>query len=158
MADYARKHNLKSPPNVVKVFFKYEPDHEIERISEQLESVIEDLGNTRDRQVMHEINHYPVLAVKAHTRPFEKPWLNVASAICLPLGAFFYCRMWRFRLRLYRDLQVVRNTNSSIANYVEKHLVGVSEKLNDMNHNGGGPPHGASSGWMRNTIGHRNEN
>lgn len=124
MADYARKHNLKSPPNVVKVFLKYEPDHEIERISEQLESVIEDLGNTRDRQVMHEINHYPVLAVKAHTRPFEKPWLNVASAICLPLGAFFYCRMWRFRLRLYRDLQVVRNTNSSIANYVEKHLVG----------------------------------
>ena len=124
VADYARKHNLKSPPNVVKVFFKYEPDHEIERISEQLESVIEDLGNTRDRQVMHEINHYPVLAVKAHTRPFEKPWLNVASAICLPLGAFFYCRMWRFRLRLYRDLQVVRNTNSSIANYVEKHLVG----------------------------------
>ena len=124
VADYARKHNLKSPPNVVKVFFKYEPDHEIERISEQLESVIEDLGNTRDRQVMHEINHYPVLAVKAHTRPFEKPWLNVASAICLPLGAFFYCRMWRFRLRLYHDLQVVRNTNSSIANYVEKHLVG----------------------------------
>ena len=124
VADYARKHNLKSPPNVVKVFFKYDPDHEIERISEQLESVIEDLGNTRDRQVMHEINHYPVLAVKAHTRPFEKPWLNVASAICLPLGAFFYCRMWRFRLRLYRDLQVVRNTNSSIANYVEKHLVG----------------------------------
>ena len=124
VADYARKHNLKSPPNVVKVFFKYEPDHEIERISEQLESVIGDLGNTRDRQVMHEINHYPVLAVKAHTRPFEKPWLNVASAICLPLGAFFYCRMWRFRLRLYRDLQVVRNTNSSIANYVEKHLVG----------------------------------
>ena len=124
VADYARKHNLKSPPNVVKVFFKYEPDHEIERISEQLESVIEDLGNTRDRQVMHEINHYPVLAVKAHTRPFEKPWLNVASAICLPLGAFFYCRMWRFRLRLYRDLQVVRNTNRGIANYVEKHLVG----------------------------------
>ena len=108
----------------MKVFFKYEPDHEIERISEQLESVIEDLGNTRDRQVMHEINHYPVLAVKAHTRPFEKPWLNVVSAICLPLGAFFYCRMWRFRLRLYRDLQVVRNTNSSIANYVEKRLVG----------------------------------
>lgn len=124
VADYARKHNLKSPPNVVKVFFKYEPDHEIERISEQLESVIEDLGNTRDRQVMHEINHYPVLAVKAHTRPFEKPWLNVVSAICLPLGAFFYCRMWRFRLRLYHDLQVVRNTNSSIANYVEKHLAG----------------------------------
>ncbi len=120
---YAKEHDLKSPPNVVNVFFKYQPDHEIERISQQLEQVIEDLANTRDRQVLHDINCYPVLAVKAHTRPFERRWLNIASAIFVPLGAFLYCRMWRFRLRLYRDLQAVRNTNASIANHVDKHLI-----------------------------------
>ncbi len=123
VAAYAREHNLKRPPNMVKVFFKYQPDHEIERISQQLETVIDDLSNTRDRQVLHDINCYPVLAVKAHTRPFERRWLNVASALFVPLGLFFYCRMWRFRLRLYHDLQVIRNTDTSIASYVEKHLV-----------------------------------
>ena len=120
---YAEEHNLKSPPNVLNVFFKYQPDHEIERISQQLEAVIEDLSNTRDRQVLHDINGYPVLAVKAHTRPFERRWLNIASAFLVPLGVFLYCRMWRFRLRLYHDLQVVRSTDASIANYVDKHLI-----------------------------------
>jgi lipopolysaccharide export system permease protein len=120
---YAEEHNLKSPPNVLNVFFKYQPDHEIERISQQLEAVIEDLSNTRDRQVLHDINCYPVLAVKAHTRPFERRWLNIASALLVPLGVFLYCRMWRFRLRLYHDLQVVRSTDTSIASYVDKHLI-----------------------------------
>lgn len=128
VAAYAHEHNLKSLPNVVKVFFKYQPDHEIERISQQLEAVIEDLSNTRDRQVLHDINRYPVLAVKAHTRPFERRWLNIVSALFVPLGVFFYCRMWRFRLRLYHDLQVIRSTDSSIANYVEKHLAKADEK------------------------------
>ena len=120
---YAEEHNLKSPPNVLNVFFKYQPDHEIERISQQLEAVIEDLSNTRDRQVLHDINCYPVLAVKAHTRPFERRWLNIASALLVPLGVFLYCRMWRFRLRLYHDLQVVRSTDTCIASYVDKHLI-----------------------------------
>ena len=120
---YAKEHNLKSPPSVVKVFFRYQPDHEIERLSQQLEAVIEDPSNTRDRQVLHDINCYPVLAVKAHTRPFERRWLNIVSALFVPLGVFFYCRMWRFRLRLYHDLQVIRTTDASIVNYVEKHLL-----------------------------------
>ncbi len=116
---YAHEHNLKSPPSVVKVFFKYQPDHEIERISQWLEDIIEDLANTRDRQVLHEINNYPVLAVKAHTRPFERRWLNVMSAVIVPLGMFFYFRMWRFRLRLYRDLQTVAAANRAIIQRVE---------------------------------------
>ncbi len=125
---YARAQKLKSPPNVARVFFVYQPDHEIERIAGQLETVIDDLSNTRDRQVLHEINNYPILAVKAHTRPFDRRWLNVASAILVPLGVFLYCRMWRFRLRLYRDLQVIVQTNASIAGYVEKHLAGKASE------------------------------
>ncbi len=127
---YAHTQNLKSPPNVARVFFDYQPDHEIERISEQLEKVIEDLSNTRDRQVLHDINNYPILAVKAHTRPFERRWLNVASAILVPFGVFFYCRMWRFRLRLYHDLCIIRESNNSIVGYVEKHMEVDSKKEN----------------------------
>ncbi len=111
---YAHDHHLKSPPNVVKVFFRYQPDNEIERISEELEAVIEDLGNTRDKYILSHLSHYPVLAVKAHTRPFERRWLNVISAIIVPLGLFFYFRMWRFRLRLHKDLQDIDKNNKKI--------------------------------------------
>ena len=49
--------------------------------------------------------------VKSHTRPFERKWLNVAAALIVPMGIFFYLRMWRFRLRLYRDMRQIVETN-----------------------------------------------
>lgn len=120
--EYSRRHNLKSLPNFIKVFFKYEEDHDIEAISDKLEKVIRDLSNTRDKQVMHLINRYPVLAVKAHTRPFDRRWMNIVAAIIVPVGIFTYLRMWRLRLRLLRDLKVIRYTNTNIVNYTEKRM------------------------------------
>lgn len=117
---YAEEHRLKSLPNVVQVFFRYQPDHEVERISNELEGVIEDLTNTRDRALLSELNNYPVLAVKAHTRPFEHKWLNIVSAIIIPLGLFFYLRMWRFRIRLLRDLRQIVQTNDAVTEQITK--------------------------------------
>lgn len=117
---YAQHHRLKYPPNVIKVFFRYHPDNKIARISDALEPVIEDLANTRDRKILSELNHYPILAVKAHTRPFEHKWMNITAAVILPAGIFFYFRMWRFRLRLHRDLITIRNTNNEIVGRISQ--------------------------------------
>lgn len=117
---YVEEHRLKSLPNVVQTFFKYQPDHEVERISDELEKVIDDLTNTRDRVILSELNNYPVLAVKAHTRPFERKWLNIVSAIIIPLGLFFYLRMWRFRIRLLRDLRQIVQTNEKVTEQITK--------------------------------------
>ena len=32
----------------------------------------------------------------------------------LPVGIFLYLRMWRFRLRLHKDLQVITEVNNAI--------------------------------------------
>ena len=117
---YSKEHNLKTAPNIIKVFFKYRPDHEIERINQLLETVIEDLSNTKDKQILKDLNSYPVLAVKAHTRPFERKWMNVIGGVFLPTGIFFYLRMWRFRLRLLRDLRIIMQTNSEIINRIQE--------------------------------------
>ena len=117
---YVKEHRLKSLPNVVQVFFRYQPDHEVERISDELEKVIDDLTNTRDKVLLNELNNYPVLAVKAHTRPFEHKWLNIVSAIIIPLGLFFYLRMWRFRIRLLRDLKQIVQTNDAVTEQITK--------------------------------------
>ena len=111
---YSMTHRLKHAPNWVRVFFKYEPDHEIERINDELEAVIEDLSNSRDRTIVNHLSAYPVMSVKAHTRPFERPWLNVVSALLVPLGFTLYFRMWRFRLRLWRDLRTVKAENEIV--------------------------------------------
>ena len=118
---YAHNHKLATPPNVVKVFFKYQPDNEIERICQELETIIEDLGNTKDRHILAALNRYPIVSEKAHTRPFEHAWLNTAAAIIVPAGVFFYFRMWRFRLRLYRDLKVIKQANDTIVKRIKEH-------------------------------------
>lgn len=119
ITEYARIHSLRKLPNPIKVFFRYEPDHRIENINEIMENTIEDLSNTRDKLILAEINHYPILDTKAHTRPFERKWLNIMAAIILPLGLFFYFRMVRFRFRLYRDLVVIKETNRKITERIE---------------------------------------
>ncbi len=111
---YSEEHHLVRLPNPINVFFRYQPDNVIEQIVAELESVIEDLGNTRDRYVLSYLNQYPVISEKAHTRLFNRQWLNVASAIVLPLGIILYIRMCRFRLRLYRDLKQVRSINDNM--------------------------------------------
>lgn len=117
---YVQKSNLKSPPNFIRTFFKYQPDHEIDQLSNNLETIIDDLSNTRNKLILSELNKYPVLITKAHTRPFEYKWLNIAAAIILPVGLFLYFRMWGFRLRLYRDLKIIKQTNDNIIEESEK--------------------------------------
>ena len=111
---YSRTHRLRHAPNWVSVFFRYEPDHVIERINDELEAVVDDLSNSRDRTIVNHLSAYPVMSVKAHTRPFERRWLNVLSAVVLPLGFVLYFRMWCFRLRLWRDLRTVKSENGII--------------------------------------------
>ena len=117
---YNAEHKLVHLPNFVNVFFKYQPDHEIERISTELEEVIEDLSNTSNKYVLHDINQYPILSTKAHTRPFESKWQNIVAAIIFPVGTVLYLRMWRFRLRLFRDLKVIKQTNTDIINRIKE--------------------------------------
>lgn len=111
---YSQSHRLKHAPNWIKVFFRYEPDHKIEAINEELETVIEDLSNSRDRTIVNHLSAYPIMSVKAHTRPFERRWLNIVSAVVAPFGLVLYLRMWRYRLRLWRDLRTVKAENDII--------------------------------------------
>ena len=115
---YDRQHHLLRAPSVIRTFFKYEPDHAIERICEELEKVVEDLSNTRDKVILNALNMLPIMSDKAHTRPFEKKWLNIMAAIIFPLGALLYVRMWRYRLRLHRDLKAVQNAAEIITDRI----------------------------------------
>ena len=118
--EYSMAHKLKTPPNFINVFFKYQPDHAVEEIGERMETMISDLSNSRDRMVINLINEYPMIMVKAHTRPFERKWMNVVVAVIVPVGLFFYFRMWRFRLRLMRDLVQIEDVSGKLTNRLDE--------------------------------------
>ena len=111
---YSETHKLLRWPNPIQVFFRAGDDHEIEHINEVLEVAIEDLSYTRDRYVLMKLNQFPVIATHAHTRPFRRKWLNAVTGLFLPTGIFFYFRMIRFRLRLYKDLQHIIRINKKL--------------------------------------------
>jgi len=117
---YEQEHNLLKLPNPIKVFFREGDDRKIRDIDEQLEEVIEDLSNTKDKAVLSYLNRYPIIATHAHTRPFRRKWLNIITGIILPLGIFFYCRMIRFRFRLFRDLKQIEKTNEKMVRRIDE--------------------------------------
>ena len=117
--DYLKRKKLLRLPNPIKVFFKYQDDHEIERLSEQLEEVVQDLANTRSSRIIAYLNQLPILSAKAHTRPFDRKRYNVLTAICFPLGVILYIRMWRFRLRLANDIKKLIVTNKLIVDEID---------------------------------------
>lgn len=131
IAIYSETHKLLRWPSPIKVFFRAGDDHEIEHINEVLETTIEDLGYARDKHVLYALNEYPIIATHAHTRPFERKWLNIVSGLFLPLGIFFYCRMIRFRLRLYRDLRDISNTSNKLMPIIQELADKQKDKLLD---------------------------
>jgi lipopolysaccharide export system permease protein len=111
---YSEEHKLLHLPNPIHVFFHPGDDQKIEQIVTQLEDVIDDLSNSKDPQILNYLNHYPIVATHAHTRPFRQKWLNIITGLILPLGIFFYLRMCRFRLRLRKDLNNILETNHDV--------------------------------------------
>jgi lipopolysaccharide export system permease protein len=116
--EYGEEHKLLRLPNPIHVFFRPGDDQKVEHIIQALEDVIEDLANTKDTQILAYLNHYPVVATHAHTRPFRQKWLNIITGLVLPLGLFFYLRMCRFRLRLHKDLNNILETNQWVLDRV----------------------------------------
>ncbi len=114
IAQYNSAHHLLRWPSPIKVFFRPGDDHEIEHINNVLETAIEDLSYTKNNYVLMKLNQYPIIATHAHTRPFKRKWLNAVTGMFLPTGLFFYFRMIRFRLRLYRDLQSILRVNEKL--------------------------------------------
>ncbi len=111
---YMQRHKLLLWPNPIKVFFRAGDDHEIENINNAMEVAIEDLSYTKNNYVLMKLNQFPIIATHAHTRPFQRKWLNVITGLFLPTGIFFYFRMIRFRIRLYRDLQHIQRINKKL--------------------------------------------
>ena len=117
---YMQEKDLKHAPNYWKLWMSDGKDEEVERISDRMEQLIEEMANTRSVSLLTVLNNYPIIPVHAHTRPFHNYWLNLACGILFPVGLFFYFRIWAFRLRLYKDLERIIKTNADVVMLMEK--------------------------------------
>lgn len=122
-AAYIEENHLMRIPNYFNIFFHYKDDNAVIEISNRLEAIIDELHNTRDSQIIQLINQYPTLVPDAHTRPFHDERRNIAIGVFLPAGLFFWLRIWRYRLRLKRDLADIQKTSSLITDRINTKIL-----------------------------------
>ena len=118
--DCRRTMHLRRIPNYVETFFRPGQDMRAAELSDRLEAIIEELHNSRDNVIIMYLNDYPIVNPSAHTRPFKSKRLNMAVGLFVPLGLFFFLRIWRFRLRLRIDLHSIERINNLIAERIIK--------------------------------------
>lgn len=117
---YAVRNRLTKAPNYIKLWMSGEVDTEVIVINEQLEALVEELSNAKSMTLVNVVNNYPIISVAAHTSPFPKKWMNLAAGIILPIGLFFYFRIWAFRVRLARDMERIIKNNEDVQIVIQK--------------------------------------
>ena len=118
--EYLDTHRLGSAPNYYRIFFVDGPSNAIAEISEKTETVIEELSNSKDGPILNLLNYYPILSTQAHKSPSDLRWLNIILGVCIPVGLFFYFRIWMFGLRLEKDLNKIIQNNINIQERIKK--------------------------------------
>lgn len=120
--EYAERKALKSPPNYYKLWMTNANDEDVEKINIRLEALIDEMSNSKNIQLINTLNNYPILSAHAHLRPFRIYWLNIACGLIVPVGLFFYFRIWAFRIRLSKDIARIVKTNEDVEVIIEKML------------------------------------
>lgn len=119
-AAYVQARRLHLMPNYFRVFFRYEPDTVVVGICERLEALILELSNSSDPRIIATLNNMPIVAPDAHTRPFRNARRNMIVGILFPIGIVLWIRIWRYRLRLWRDMEQLQKQVDYICQRIVK--------------------------------------
>lgn len=117
---YVTRNQLMKAPNYFKLWMAGEKDDEVMAINDRLESLVEEMSNTKSATLIGALNNYPVIPVSAHIRPFHSYWLNLAAGVIFPVGLFFYFRIWAFRIRLAKDMERIIKNNEQVQFIIQK--------------------------------------
>ena len=124
---YVEQHHLMRIPHYKRIFFEYEEDTAVIGINDRMENLIEELHNSSDARLVMMLNELPVLVPDAHTRPFRNARWNMAAGIVLPVGLFFFFRIWRYRLRLLHDMTLIQQTAKNLIERIDNKFLNENE-------------------------------
>lgn len=117
---YSDRKRLKDIPSYYAIFFKFSEDHAVRQLKDRTEKLVELLHNSKDNAIISAINELPILYTEAHTRPFNSRRKNLVAGICLPIGIVLWLRIWKFRIRLYQDIEQIQKNGKFIITRINK--------------------------------------
>lgn len=112
--------NRRMLPGYVKLFWGEKTDaSDIRLLSDDIERLVEELANTRDKVVVELLNAFPVMPVYGVEPPFVNRSVNMAIGYILPLGLLFWVRATLFSAKLHRQAGTAANIASDLKCYLE---------------------------------------
>ncbi|NLZ74246.1 MAG: YjgP/YjgQ family permease [Bacteroidales bacterium] len=114
---------LVQAPNYIRVWTSHDLGEQYVRFNQKFEAIVEELANSKSQMILAALNKYPILFIDALKPPFKKHNINLAIGIFIPLGLFFYFRIWIFRVQLNKDLKKVLAVNAEIENLIEQNNI-----------------------------------
>lgn len=117
---YITRNQLTKAPNYFKLWMSAGRDDEVMAINDKLETLVEEMSNTKSATLIGALNNYPMIPVSAHVRPFHIYWLNLSAGVIFPIGLFFYFRIWAFRIRLAKDMERIIKNNEQVQFIIQK--------------------------------------
>ena len=102
---------LCSVPDYGKLFFGSVDSSELTELGVELDKLIMEMGNSRDRVELDLLNGFPILQSHGVQPPFAKKWANMVVGTVFPLGLLFELRAWLFSRKLKR--QMVKTTQAA---------------------------------------------
>ena len=109
---------LNSVPDYRKLFFGSVDASELTGLNDQLEWLVTELGNSRNRVELDMLNGFPLLQSHGVQPPFEKTWADRLVGIVFPLGLLFELRAWLFTRKLKRQMVKTSQVAQNLIEYI----------------------------------------
>ena len=109
---------LNTVPNYRNLFFGSVDASEMNDLSSELEELVTELGNSRDRIELDMLNGFPLLQSHGVQPPFEKVWANKFVGFVFPLGLLFELRAWLFTRKLKRQMVKTSQAADNLIDYM----------------------------------------
>lgn len=106
-------------PDYLGLFFGGQTRDNLRRLSSEIESFVEEMGNSRDKVILEELNSFPVIPVYGVEKPFEKKGVNKTLGIIFPIGLLFWIRAWLFTRKVRRQLTELSVETAKLSKYME---------------------------------------
>lgn len=107
-------------PRYSSLFFKEVDTFDVDNLFADCESLVMELGNSRDRIELDMLNSLPVIPVYGIKKPFEARWANVMCGIVVPFGILLSLRAWLFEKKIAKQLKKTSQVASELADYMNK--------------------------------------
>ena len=109
---------LNSVPDYRNLFFGSVDSSALTELNDELENVVTELGNSRDRVELDMLNGFPLLQSHGVQPPFAKEWASKFVGIVFPLGLLFELRAWLFTRKLKRQMAKTSQVADNLIEYM----------------------------------------